>query len=446
MAYVQKRGNTYKVRGKEPATDEKTGAVLRDGRGRVQMRDVAHGTYATRKEADDARKRIDGELVTTGRTVDHAAGRETFGTYAADWLETKRSAVANGRLKERTVEEYADLLRRYVLATFAAKPIGSITPRDAEKFHASLVRAGLKPSTVKHGYDVFRWVLKYAVKRRAIGDNPAEDVDTSSGHADGYKFEGTPLSRAQVSSVVAEIERRSAVYALAVRFLASTGLRAAEFAGLEVGDLRLVPRQGGVRGSVRVVRTKRWKGGECIEGTPKSKKSRRTVPLPAGLAEDLAAYLDEVHPEGDDPSAPLWPGRLESRGGAKAKGQRGTLAPVELDWSRAVNPSALYSSVVLPAYAAVGVVGANLHSLRHTYATLQLMAGEPYQKVSKWLGHATFVVTLTVYAHWIESDDEESTLDFTGTPTPPVASAEQARGKGAKRTSDDNVIPLRAAQ
>ncbi|PVZ10162.1 tyrosine-type recombinase/integrase [Actinomycetospora cinnamomea] len=443
MAYVQKRGASYKVRGKEPAYDETTGAVLRDRRGRIVMRDVSFGTFDNWTDADKHRKKIDGELVTTGRTLDHAAGRETFGTFAADWMETKRSAVANGRLKERTADDYADLLRRYVLPVFAARPIGSITPHDAEKFHAALVKRGLARSTVKHGYDVFRWALAYAARRHAIGINPAEGIDTS-GHADGYRFEGTPLSRDQVAAVVAAVGERSEVYALAVRFLASTGLRAAEFAGLEVADLRLVARAGGgAKGSVRVARTKRWKAGECIEGTPKSKKSRRTVPLPPGLAGDLRAYLDDVHPDGSDPAAPLFPGRVESRGGAKAKGQRGTLAPVVLDWSRPVNPSALYKSVVLPAYAAAGLPdGTRLHDLRHTYATLQLMAGEPYQKVSRWLGHASFVVTLTIYAHWIEDEDEESSLDFA----PSSASAEQAREKTTNRTTDDNVIPIRAAQ
>ncbi|MEJ2868416.1 site-specific integrase [Actinomycetospora sp. OC33-EN08] len=462
MAYVQERKKdgrvvAYKVRGKVPKVHAKdaddgsyrAGDPVRDARGRVEMRDVLYGTFKPDQKAaaEKHRKKVDGELITTGRTLDQAAGRETFGTFAADWIEAKRSAVANGRMKERTADDYADLLRRYVLPEFAARPVGSITAHDAEKFHAALVRRGLRPSTVKHGYDVFRWVLKYAARRNALGENVAEGIDTSGHAASGYTFEGTPLSSMQVAAVVAAVGERSEVYALAVRFLASTGLRAAEFAGLNVGDVRMVARAGGgVRGSVRVVRTRTWKAGECIEGTPKSKKSRRTVPLPAGLVRDLVAYLENAHPAGTDPDAPLFPGRVESRGGAKRKGPRGTHAPVVLDWSRPVNPSSLYRSIVLPAYRAAGVPeGTRLHDLRHTYATLQLMAGEPYQKVSKWLGHASFVVTLTVYAHWIEDDEEESTLDI-GAPTPSVASAQLARGNAANRSDHDNVIPLLAAR
>jgi len=40
-----------------------------------------------------------------------------------------------------------------------------------------------------------------------------------------------------------------------------------------------------------------------------------------------------------------------------------------------------------------------LHDLRHTHATLRLLAGVPVHVVSERLGHASPVVTMTVYAH-----------------------------------------------
>jgi hypothetical protein len=35
-----------------------------------------------------------------------------------------------------------------------------------------------------------------------------------------------------------------------------------------------------------------------------------------------------------------------------------------------------------------------------------LSAGEHYMQVSKWLGHSTFVLTLTTYADYINEDDQ----------------------------------------
>ena len=37
--------------------------------------------------------------------------------------------------------------------------------------------------------------------------------------------------------------------------------------------------------------------------------------------------------------------------------------------------------------------------MRHTHATLLLAAGEPVKVVSERLGHASAIITLTVYQH-----------------------------------------------
>lgn len=36
---------------------------------------------------------------------------------------------------------------------------------------------------------------------------------------------------------------------------------------------------------------------------------------------------------------------------------------------------------------------------------MNLNAGEHYMQVSKWLGHSTFVLTLTTYADYINEDE-----------------------------------------
>ncbi|MFC2014321.1 tyrosine-type recombinase/integrase, partial [Chloroflexota bacterium] len=47
-----------------------------------------------------------------------------------------------------------------------------------------------------------------------------------------------------------------------------------------------------------------------------------------------------------------------------------------------------------------GLKPIRLHDLRHTYATLQRKAGQPIEVISRVLGHASEMVTLTVYNHW----------------------------------------------
>jgi integrase len=53
-----------------------------------------------------------------------------------------------------------------------------------------------------------------------------------------------------------------------------------------------------------------------------------------------------------------------------------------------------------------------LHDLRRGHATLLLLAREPVHVVSQRLGHASPMVTLTVYAHVMPGDQRETANTF----------------------------------
>jgi integrase len=52
--------------------------------------------------------------------------------------------------------------------------------------------------------------------------------------------------------------------------------------------------------------------------------------------------------------------------------------------------------------------GIRLHDLRHTHATILLTAREPVHVVSARLGHASPVVTMTVYAHVLPGSQRDA--------------------------------------
>ena len=54
--------------------------------------------------------------------------------------------------------------------------------------------------------------------------------------------------------------------------------------------------------------------------------------------------------------------------------------------------------------------GVRLHDLRHTAAVLWLTAGVYFIKVAKWLGHSSYVLTLTIYADYIPEQESENPL------------------------------------
>lgn len=140
--------------------------------------------------------------------------------------------------------------------------------------------------------------MRYAMQHDALASNPCDRVDFDGKRATGdrEKFQHHPLTAQQVAQLSATIAGKVddlppyPVYALMAEFLAYSGLRASENAGLEVQDLDFITRPGRpTRCVMNVRRTKDRKGGQWVASTPKSRKSRRSVPLPAWLAERTRA-------------------------------------------------------------------------------------------------------------------------------------------------------------
>jgi integrase len=52
----------------------------------------------------------------------------------------------------------------------------------------------------------------------------------------------------------------------------------------------------------------------------------------------------------------------------------------------------------------------SFHALRHTHASALIAAGIDVVKVSKRLGHASPTVTLRIYAHLFNQDDEAAAV------------------------------------
>ncbi|MGC5023233.1 tyrosine-type recombinase/integrase [Tsukamurella sp. DT100] len=396
-------------------------------------------TFSTRELAEARRDQLNAARHSNGTSAladQRIAGDLPFGHYAQAWIESQALKVAQGRLKQRTLDDYERVVKRYALDRFAAKAVASITPRDCEVFLADLAARKLAPKTVNHAWLGLKNVLTYATRYGAIPANPCDQVDFNTGRAvgDREKFQHHPLTAEQVAATAQIVGKLYPVYELLAYFLPYSGLRKAECAGLEIQDLEFTTRpasaanhgaDSSVQCVVHVRQTKDRKGGEWVTSTPKSRKSRRSVPLPPWLAERLHAYLRDVHPHADEPTAPLWPSR--TNGGHRVKGER-TVMP--LDWSQPPELGTWFETILAPALVEAGlpvsrparaakpaaetapavpaqpaIRGVRLHDLRYTFATMQLSAGTHFMQVSAWMGHAQYTLTLDTYGDWIPSQD-----------------------------------------
>ena len=101
----------------------------------------------------------------------------------------------------------------------------------------------------------------------------------------------------------------------------------------------------------------------------------------------------------------MFPGRLDLAA-AKAQGRNVKDSADRFDWANPVDLNNVYKRFMQPAEAACELPAARSHDLRHSFAVNLLSASPPvdFKRVSKWLGHSTFSLTLDVYGDYINED------------------------------------------
>lgn len=392
--------------------------------------------FRTREEAL-AKKRDIEERKASGLPVDHNAGKQTVRYWANEWHRHYARTV-----KPSTAIKSRGLLDATVIPLLGHHPIRDLDAAaisdwldDIEQTRTGHGGKPISPATIRHHYLVLSNVLAYATTARAIPFNPARDTKPPTNKARGrrprkYVF----LNPADVSKLAEELPHPND---LLVQFLAFTGLRVGEAAGLNIADVDLDS------GTVWVERTRTKQActarcGEptCTRGRNVDKRGRRVkasrttdgrqakcptcvaactkgeccwrehvtkngdpraVPIPAALAGDLRAYLAQ-HPHADDPTAPFWPGRK-----IVSRTRSGSISAVDYDqpWS----PSVFYKRWFKPAVAAADLPPLlRLHDLRHSFASICASAGIPAAQVAEWMGHQDETVTRKIYTHMFKED------------------------------------------
>ena len=222
------------------------------------------------------------------------------------------------------------------------------------------------------------------VERFAREERP-EEIDGETifdyGEAQLRAKPGT-LREVQPHEVLSKLELRKIIEAAApgmertmLMVAIFCGLRHGEIAGLRWSVIDFKRRTLTVNRSLTQLSKKR--GGPRLEA-PKRKKSVREMELPAPLVAELRQWKLQCPPN------PLDLVFVNSLG-------RPTCRQDKRDRLKAVCKRA-------------GVKPVTMHSLRHSYASHQLIDGTSPLEVSKLMGHSSPGVTLSIYAHWIKGE------------------------------------------
>ncbi len=294
-----------------------------------------------------------------------ASGRLTVADYLKEWLEQKRE-----KWRWRTHDEYSRLVRRDLNPVLGHVRLDAVTPA-----HIKHVLRGKTPRHALKVYRVLSASLNEAVKDELITHNPIRHVDTPE-----YAPAERPALNEDEARRLIETTREE-WYFPAILLALACGMRAGEIWGL---TWRCVDLEEGTLRIEKTLNFKRWRVANDLAASlepPKSKRSRRTVPLPDFVVAALSEHRDcqlirSLHdlvfttPSGE---------------------------PVRHD--------GFYAHTFVPMLKRAELPPIRFHDLRHSAVTMLLRAGVAMEVVSSLVGHHSPSFTLATYRHVLEDEN-----------------------------------------
>lgn len=228
-----------------------------------------------------AQQRADGTLPAATRTIADCAKL---------WIPMRK---ANPELSGATVRDNEDQLKNHILPRFGSVPIGKLDTKMLRDF-VRLLREKVSASRCRNVVNTMSALYEDA---RAEGwvkttenvvRHPMVKREVPSAGNESEETIVLSLEAAQALIGSAGNEQRRIRYMIA--FL--TGLRDGEIAGLTWGDVDLDAEPPRVRiRRAQALRAKR--GTHAVATDPKTRQSKRIIPLHAGLAQALRWWRDE---------------------------------------------------------------------------------------------------------------------------------------------------------
>lgn len=288
------------------------------------------------------------------------ADKTTVEQFLTRWLEdsVKQSVRAT------TFQQYSATCRTHLIPRLGKRQLSKLTPAHIQAMQADMVRDGHSDRVRELAHVILRRALQQALKWGLITRNPADAVDKPRSTAKKMQ----PLTAEQARQLLdaAAGDRLEALYVLAV----TVGMRQGELLALQWQDVDLSA------GTIRVSRNLEEVAGKFTVGEPKTAAGRRLIELPSVAVSALR----------------------EHRKRQLAEGLRGDLVFTNTRGGY-IRKSNLRRQMFYPLLERAGLPRIRFHDLRHTCATLHLLAGTPPRVVQEMLGHATIAITLGTYSH-----------------------------------------------
>ena len=290
-------------------------------------------------------------------------------TTLSQFLDRFIKDIVETNLKPKTIDSYKFLIESHIKPTLGQYRLTQLKPHHLQQLYTDKLDSGLSKRSVQYIHAVLRRALNFAVKWELIPKNPTDGVDAP-----------TPTKKAPETLSVAELQkfldavkdhRWYCIYCIAI----GCGLREGEILGLRKCDIDTV------EGIIHIQQTVDYIAGRSVLGTPKSDRSMRSVSMPDFVITVVQEHVQKI----EKPD-----GLLFTTSSGNFVSHRNLLRHFH------------------ETLAKLNIPRVKFHSLRHSFASIQLINGVNPKIVQEALGHSSITLTLDTYSHIIPSLQKEA--------------------------------------
>lgn len=356
----------------------------RDENGKKRYKSVYAKSPAELKEKETAVR------LQLGRGLDVLSQRDSFATWADDWLRLKETEG----ITSRQMDNYRHAVRVWK-EELTGYEIGQVRADDIERVLVDLIENGYAQRTVNLYRSTIRQIMRRAVGR-VIPANPEEQVHLA---ITGRKEETRRALTAEEQGWIWDTPHRAQPVAVIMML---SGLRRGELAALTWNDVDLAARTI----SVNKVIEYSSNGVPTLRHVTKSAAGMRVVDIPQKLANYMAGMPRDnmlvIHTKAGKVMTPsawtkLWRSYMR-----ELNMKYGTRTPADLERMKSGKPGPKVLDMTIPPI--------TMHWLRHTFCTLLYLSGVDVVQACAQMGHADVSTTLKIYTH-LDSIHKRKSVD-----------------------------------
>ena len=288
------------------------------------------------------------------------------------------------RLKQSTLLTKKTVLQTHILPFFGSKPINEIKASDVRRWQAKLMGSpnNYSQTYLKKINTELNSIINYAKRFYDLNTNPCGKAGTIG------KAKAEEMDYWTYDEYIAFREgvKDKPLSYICFEVLYWTGMREGELLALSPADIDLDNK------IISINRTYQRIGGKDVFTSPKTRKSKRKIPIPDFLCQELSDYIQSRYMlDADERLFPITKSYLSHE---MIRGCKNT-----------------------------GVKKIRIHDIRHSHASLLINQGCDALMLADRLGHEKVSTTLNTYSHLFPHKQQElvhslESLQATDSPTP----------------------------